>query len=44
MEAWSRAAGLSLEDLSGMSYNPLTRKYRLGSDVSVNYLACFRRA
>jgi len=44
MEAWSRAAGLSLEDLSGMSYNPLTREYRLGSDVSVNYLACFRRA
>jgi 2-polyprenyl-6-hydroxyphenyl methylase/3-demethylubiquinone-9 3-methyltransferase len=44
MEAWSRAAGLSLEDLTGMSYNPLTRTYRLGPDVSVNYLACFRRA
>ena len=44
MEAWSRAAGLSLEDLTGMSYNPLTREYRLGSDVSVNYLACLRRA
>ena len=43
MEAWSRAAGLSLEDLTGMSYNPLTREYRLGPDVSVNYLACFRR-
>ena len=44
MEAWSRAAGLSLEDLTGMSYNPLTRDYSLGTDVSVNYLACFRRA
>lgn len=44
MEAWSREAGLSLEDLTGMSYNPLTREYRLGTDVSVNYLACFRRA
>ena len=44
MEAWSRAAGLSLEDLTGMSYNPLTRHYSLGADVSVNYLTCFRRA
>ena len=44
MEAWSREAGLSLEDLTGMSYNPLTREYRLGTDVSVNYLACFRHA
>ena len=44
MEAWSRAAGLSLEDLTGMTYNPLTRHYSLGADVSVNYLACFRHA
>jgi len=43
MEAWARASGLQLTDLSGMSYNPLTREYRLGGDVSVNYLACFRR-
>jgi len=41
MEAWSRHAGLQLTDLTGMSYNPLTREYRLGTDVSVNYLACF---
>jgi 2-polyprenyl-6-hydroxyphenyl methylase/3-demethylubiquinone-9 3-methyltransferase len=44
MEAWARAAGLQLVDLAGMSYNPLTREYRLGQDVSVNYLACFRKA
>jgi len=30
-----------MTDLTGMSYNPLTREYKLGSDVSVNYLACF---
>jgi 2-polyprenyl-6-hydroxyphenyl methylase/3-demethylubiquinone-9 3-methyltransferase len=41
MEAWARHAGLQLTDLAGMSYNPLTREYRLGTDVSVNYLACF---
>ena len=43
MERWARAAGLQLVDLSGMSYNPLTQEYKLGSDVSVNYLACFRK-
>jgi 2-polyprenyl-3-methyl-5-hydroxy-6-metoxy-1,4-benzoquinol methylase len=26
-----------------MSYNPLTQEYSLGNDVSVNYLACFRK-
>ncbi|MEN8108520.1 MAG: bifunctional 2-polyprenyl-6-hydroxyphenol methylase/3-demethylubiquinol 3-O-methyltransferase UbiG [Pseudomonadota bacterium] len=44
MESWARAAGLALDDLTGMSYNPLTREYRLGQDVSINYLACFRKA
>lgn len=41
MEKWARAAGLQMTDLTGMSYNPLTREYKLGPDVSVNYLACF---
>ncbi len=44
MEYWARAAGLRLADLTGMSYNPLTQEYRLGSDVSVNYLAAFSKA
>lgn len=44
MEAWARESSLQLTDLTGMSYNPLTRVYRLGNDVSVNYLACFRKA
>jgi len=44
MEGWAREAGLQLTDLSGMSYNPLTREYTLGKDVSVNYLACFQKA
>lgn len=44
MERWARAAGLQLGDLTGMTYNPLSRTYRLEADVSVNYLACFRHA
>ncbi|KAF7597670.1 MAG: bifunctional 3-demethylubiquinol 3-O-methyltransferase/2-polyprenyl-6-hydroxyphenol methylase [Candidatus Dactylopiibacterium carminicum] len=33
-----RDAGLDVEELIGLSYNPLTRIYKLGSDTSVNYL------
>ena len=37
---WCRAAGLRLLELTGMTYNPLTRAYRLGPDCDVNYLLC----
>jgi 2-polyprenyl-6-hydroxyphenyl methylase/3-demethylubiquinone-9 3-methyltransferase len=35
---WSRAAALRPDELVGMTYNPLTRRYRLGGDCDVNYL------
>lgn len=35
---WCREAGLSGFHLRGMTYNPLTRQYRLGDDISVNYI------
>jgi len=35
---WCRAAGLRERELAGMTYNPLTQHYRLGSDCDVNYL------
>ncbi len=38
LSRWSRASGLQPEELIGMTYNPLTRRYRLGSDCDVNYL------
>jgi 2-polyprenyl-6-hydroxyphenyl methylase/3-demethylubiquinone-9 3-methyltransferase len=34
----ARAAGLGVAEVMGMSYNPITRHYALGSDTSVNYL------
>lgn len=39
LERWGRAAGLGTRELVGMHYNPLTRHYRLGPGVDVNYLA-----
>jgi 2-polyprenyl-6-hydroxyphenyl methylase/3-demethylubiquinone-9 3-methyltransferase len=38
-----RAAGLAMADLTGMTYNPLTRAYALGRDVDVNYLMGCRK-
>lgn len=35
-----RAAGLVLDGLSGIAYNPLTRRAWLTESVAVNYLAC----
>jgi 2-polyprenyl-6-hydroxyphenyl methylase / 3-demethylubiquinone-9 3-methyltransferase len=39
----SRDAGLEVADLTGMTYNPLTKVYALGRDVDVNYLLGCRR-
>ena len=38
-----RNAGLSLENIIGMSYNPLTQVYTLGSNTDVNYMIACRR-
>ncbi|MBM69327.1 MAG: bifunctional 3-demethylubiquinol 3-O-methyltransferase/2-polyprenyl-6-hydroxyphenol methylase [Haliea sp.] len=39
LAAWVRAAGLRVEGMTGLLYNPLTRQYRLHErDVSVNYM------
>lgn len=35
-----REAGLELEDVSGLHYNPLTRRTWRGGSTAVNYLAC----
>lgn len=43
LDTWSRRAGLDLRALSGLLYNPVTRRARLGGDVGVNYLAWFTR-
>jgi 2-polyprenyl-6-hydroxyphenyl methylase/3-demethylubiquinone-9 3-methyltransferase len=41
---WCRDAGLELAETRGMEYNPLTRRYRLSNDTSVNYLFACRKA
>ena len=43
MAGWLREVDLRLEEIIGMSYNPFTRRYSLGQDLDVNYLAYARR-
>lgn len=40
LAAWLRAAGLQLEDVSGLMYEPWRQSARLTSRTDVNYLAC----
>ncbi len=38
LAAWCRDAGLAVHDITGMTYNPLTDRFRLKRDTDVNYL------
>ncbi len=39
--AWTRAMELDAGELVGLAYNPLTKRYKLESNVDVNYLGHF---
>ena len=41
---WIREAGLELDQMTGLTYNPITKTYRLTeTDVDVNYMICARK-
>lgn len=40
LSAWLRAAGLAIEDVSGLAYDPIRRKAWVGGPTAINYLAC----
>jgi 2-polyprenyl-6-hydroxyphenyl methylase / 3-demethylubiquinone-9 3-methyltransferase len=44
LASYARAVGLELSDTRGMEYNPLTRRYWLSHNTSVNYLFAMRKA
>ena len=43
LASWCRGARLDVLQTQGMQYNPLTRRYWLSGDTSVNYLAAARK-
>ncbi len=43
LASYCRGAGLDLQGSRGMEYNPLTKRYWLSGDTSVNYMIATRR-
>jgi 2-polyprenyl-6-hydroxyphenyl methylase/3-demethylubiquinone-9 3-methyltransferase len=43
LAGFARAAGLEVLEVVGMEYNPLTERYWLSNDTSVNYLVACRK-
>jgi 2-polyprenyl-6-hydroxyphenyl methylase/3-demethylubiquinone-9 3-methyltransferase len=42
--SWIRESGLEIVEITGLLFNPLTKKYRLSQrDVDVNYMICARK-
>jgi 2-polyprenyl-6-hydroxyphenyl methylase / 3-demethylubiquinone-9 3-methyltransferase len=40
---WARTSALTVQEFKGMEYNPLTQRYWLSADTSVNYLLACRK-
>jgi len=39
----ARAAGLELQGMVGIEYNPFNKRFNLGKDIAVNYIAAYKR-
>lgn len=44
LRCWARDAHLQFEALQGLEYHPLSQRFSLSDDVSVNYLMMFQRS
>jgi len=44
LSGWLRAAGLQIEDVSGLAYDPIRRKAWVNRRTEINYLACAVKA
>jgi len=43
LAGWAGAAGPTLQDLTGLHYNPFVRQYSMGGNSHVNYMMHFRK-
>ena len=39
----ARDAGLELRGITGIEYNPISKRFRLGRDISVNYITAYQK-
>jgi len=40
---WAESANLDIKDITGMTYNPITKIYKLEQDTSVNYICHYQK-
>jgi demethylmenaquinone methyltransferase/2-methoxy-6-polyprenyl-1,4-benzoquinol methylase len=43
LAAWGERSGLQMQDITGLGYNPFTRRYFLSRDLRVNYIMHLRK-
>ena len=43
LSQYARNAGLELQEMIGIEYNPFNKQFNLGKDIQVNYIAAFKR-
>ena len=43
LASYARAAGLEITQVSGLTYNPLARRFALSADTDVNYMMALRK-
>jgi 2-polyprenyl-6-hydroxyphenyl methylase/3-demethylubiquinone-9 3-methyltransferase len=43
LSQWCRNAGLEIRGMKGIGYHPLAKRFSLGNDIDVNYIAAFQR-
>ena len=41
---WARQAGLEIQAITGIEYNPLIKRFHLGKDIDVNYIAVYKKS
>ena len=43
LSQWTRQAGLEMQGMTGIEYNPFNKRFNLGQDIDVNYIAAYQR-
>ncbi len=43
LDVFARSANLRLIDITGMTYNPIIKKYKISTDINVNYLTYYQK-
>ncbi len=44
LTTWARQSGLEIQGITGIEYNALIKRFHLGKDIDVNYIAVFKKS